>query len=62
MAISEEEAEHYDSTLEPIEKKVSFSSQEEFYIMVFFSWKNSKIGFEIGAVSIMSQHYYSYEL
>ena len=32
MAISEEAAAHYDSTLEPIEKKY-LSSQEEFYIM-----------------------------
>ena len=32
MAISEEEAERYDNTLEPLEKKY-FPSQEEFYIM-----------------------------
>ena len=32
MAISEEEAERYDDTLEPMEKKY-LPSQDEFYIM-----------------------------
>ena len=36
MAISEEAAAHYDSTLEPIEKKYLFKSRGNFYIMSQF--------------------------